>query len=91
MPVRIVTGSFTDITVELDGDIDSNKMPDTVTGHVMDYGDGFGTLAVRDQNVTIWFNYQDGYRLKMDGPQADTFTAVHLRINPATGKVGFNR
>jgi hypothetical protein len=91
MPVRIVTGSTTDITVELNGDIDSNRMPDTVAGRVMDYGDSFGTLAVRDQDVTMWFNQNDGYRLKMDGPQADSFTAVHLRINPASGKPGFNR
>lgn len=91
MPVRIVSGSTTDMTVELKGDIDSNKMPDTVEGHVVDYGDGFGTLAVRDQDATIWFNHHDGYRLKMDGPASDSFTAVHLRINPATGKQGLKR
>ena len=89
MPVRILAGSMTDITVELLGDIDSNKMPDAVAGRVMDYGDRFGTLAVRDENATMWFNNRDGYRLKMDGPQSDSFTAEHLRVNPATGKIGF--
>lgn len=89
MPVRIVAKSMTDITVELKGDIDSNNMPDTVAGDVMDYGDGFGTLAVRDEKATMWFNNRDGYRLKMDGPQSDRFIAVHLRVNPATGKIGF--
>jgi hypothetical protein len=67
MPVRIVTGSSTHITVELKGDIDRNQMPDMVGGRVTDFGDGFGTLAVRDQDATMWFNHRDGYRLKMDG------------------------
>jgi hypothetical protein len=68
-----------------------DSLPDHMQGEFVNFGDDpLNELAAQDEDVVMWLNALDGYRLTMPGPPGSAkFSLEHQRINPVSGRKGF--